>query len=101
MKKSIAVIKLQGHGIEVLQRVRPRHTNIPEGAALEPPCSLKWTRFDHSLELGAFSYMVSGYAFAARIGRYCSIAESVQIGRQDHSMKGVSVIPPKISGVQK
>jgi acetyltransferase-like isoleucine patch superfamily enzyme len=54
---------------------------------------LKWTEFHHSLELGAFSYHVSGYAFAARIGRYCSFGEEVQIGRQNHPMSWSSTSP--------
>ena len=66
---------------------------VPIGARLEAPSSLKWTEYQHSLELGAFSYHVSGYAFAARIGRYCSFGEDVQIGRQNHPTDWSSTSP--------
>jgi acetyltransferase-like isoleucine patch superfamily enzyme len=49
--------------------------------------------YEHSVELGAFSYHVSGYAFAARIGRYCSFGENVQIGRQNHPTDWASTSP--------
>lgn len=70
-----------------------RHVKLPIGAEMEAPCSLKWTEYQHSLKLGAFSYHVSGYAFAARIGRYCSFGEDVQIGRQNHPLTWASTSP--------
>ncbi len=70
-----------------------KQINLPQGALIEAPSSLKWTEYHHSLELGAFSYHVSGYAFAARIGRYCSFGEDVQIGRQNHPMTWSSTSP--------
>lgn len=70
-----------------------KQVKVPIGSKLEAPSSLKWTEYHHSLELGAFSYHVSGYAFAARVGRYCSIGEEVQIGRQNHPMTWSSTSP--------
>lgn len=58
--------------------------SLPEDCRFEPPCSMKWMGVAHSLHLGAFSYAVSGYYFATKIGRYSSIGESVQIGRGSH-----------------
>lgn len=66
---------------------------MPEHSVLEAPASLKWTEYEHSIELGAFSYHVSGYCFGARIGRYCSFGENVQIGRQNHPLDWVSTSP--------
>jgi len=66
---------------------------LPQKVLLEPPCSLKWMGINHSLTLGAFSYAVSGFYFACRIGRYCSIGEAVQIGRHSHPMHWVSTSP--------
>ena len=83
--------QLMALGVEVLPS--PGGRTIPKSAALEPPCSLKWLAIEHSFTLGAFSYAVSGYAFAANIGRYCSIGENVQIGRQDHPTAWVSTSP--------
>lgn len=60
---------------------------------IEAPSSLKWTDYQHSLKLGAFSYHVSGFACAAHIGRYCSFGEQVQIGRQNHAMSWSSTSP--------
>ena len=67
--------------------------SLPEKISLEPPCSLKWMRPDYSLIMGAFSYAVSGYYFAAVIGRYVSIGEDVQIGRGSHPIDWVSTSP--------
>jgi chloramphenicol O-acetyltransferase type B len=83
--------KLMARGVEVLPS--DAGLSIPKTAILEPPCSLKWLGIEYAFELGAFSYAVSGHAFATRIGRYCSIGESVQFGRQDHPMTWVSSSP--------
>jgi chloramphenicol O-acetyltransferase type B len=66
---------------------------LPRQTTLEPPCSLKWMGIEHSLSMGAFSYAVSGFFFAVRIGRYTSIGESVQIGRGDHPTSWLSTSP--------
>lgn len=92
MMKTVPVADLRQRGVEVLPRPQgvirlPRHTVI------EAPSSLKWTQFEHSIELGAFSYQVSGFCAAARIGRYCSFGEDVQIGRQNHPMTWASTSP--------
>lgn len=84
---------LQRLGVEVLPRGTGREVNLPRHTVLEAPCSLKWSQFEHSLELGAFSYQVSGFCSAARIGRYCSFGEAVQIGRQNHPTDWVSTSP--------
>jgi acetyltransferase-like isoleucine patch superfamily enzyme len=47
----------------------------------------------HSVFMGAFSYAVSGYFFACRIGRYCSIGENIQAGRYNHPLDWVSTSP--------
>ena len=89
----IPLMKLKQRGIEVLPRGGPPEITLPRHSVIEAPCSLKWTAFEHSLELGAFSYQVSGHCFAGRIGRYCSFGEGVQIGRQDHPTHWVSTSP--------
>jgi acetyltransferase-like isoleucine patch superfamily enzyme len=66
---------------------------LPDDVVFEPPCSLKWMSIQHSLHLGAFSYAVSGFYFACRIGRYCSFGEQVQIGRHSHPMHWISTSP--------
>lgn len=66
---------------------------LPDNMQLEPPCSLKWMSAEYFLALGAFSYAVSGYYFATRIGRYCSFGEQVQVGRQAHPMRSMSSSP--------
>lgn len=89
---SIPISWLQDRGIEVLSR-GGKAVNLPKNTRLEAPGSLKWTEYEHSIHLGAFSYQVSGYCFAARIGRYCSFGENVQIGRQDHPLTWASTSP--------
>ncbi|WP_298215407.1 CatB-related O-acetyltransferase [Acidocella sp.] len=66
---------------------------LPDATILEPPCSIKWMKADHALEMGAFSYAVSGYYFGAKIGRYTSIGEAVQIGRGSHPTSWASTSP--------
>lgn len=69
------------------------HARFPEETICETPCSIKWMAIEHSLHIGAFSYAVSGFYFASRIGRYTSIGESVQVGRQDHHTDWLSTSP--------
>ena len=92
-KISIPIRRLEQAGIEVLPRGPSKQVALPRHTVLEAPGSLKWTDYEHSIEMGAFSYQVSGYCFAARIGRYCSFGEEVQIGRQNHPMSWVSTSP--------
>jgi acetyltransferase-like isoleucine patch superfamily enzyme len=82
--------QLQGLGVSTLH-----HHNfvLPAESVFEPPCSMKWMTVQHSLTLGAFSYAVSGFYFGARIGRYVSIGENVQIGRHAHPLDWASTSP--------
>jgi len=66
---------------------------FPLESQFEAPCNTQWIDIQHSFSIGAFSYTVSGYFFACRIGRYCSIGESVQIGRGNHPMTWLSTNP--------
>ena len=92
-KLTISIGALKKKGIEVLPRGASRSIALPQNTRLEAPSSLKWTQYEHSIHLGAFSYQVSGYCFAARIGRYCSFGEDVQIGRQDHPLTWATTSP--------
>ena len=71
----------------------PGSLRLPMDCTFESPCSTKWMEIHHSLSMGAFSYAVSGYFFACRIGRYCSIGENVQAGRGDHPLDWLSTSP--------
>jgi acetyltransferase-like isoleucine patch superfamily enzyme len=66
---------------------------LPDNTTFEAPCSIKWMKAEHSLEMGAFSYAVSGYYFGVKIGRYTSIGEAVQIGRGSHPVSWGSTSP--------
>jgi acetyltransferase-like isoleucine patch superfamily enzyme len=66
---------------------------LPDDTVFEAPCSFKWMGIEHSFSMGAFSYGVSGYYFASRIGRYCSFGEQVQVGRHAHPMNWASTSP--------
>ncbi|ANB33522.1 transferase [Rhodovulum sulfidophilum] len=90
---TVSIGNLTRKGVEVLPRGDSAKLRMPRRTRLEAPCSLKWTQYEFSLELGAFSYQVSGYCFGARIGRYCSFGEEVQIGRQDHPLTWASTSP--------
>lgn len=91
---SVSIKSLRSRGVEVLNRgPLQSNINLPKKTRIEAPSSLKWTNYEHSIHLGAFSYQVSGYCFGARIGRYCSFGEEVQIGRQNHPLAWVSTSP--------
>lgn len=83
---------LRDRGIEVLERPGGQIT-LPTHSVLEAPGSLKWTVYENLIEMGAFSYQVSGYCAGAKIGRYCSFGEEVQIGRQSHPTTWASTSP--------
>lgn len=89
---SVPISWLHERGIEVLPRPNGV-VNLPRATVLEAPSSLKWAQIEYSLQLGAFSYQVSGYCCAARIGRYCSMGEDVQIGRQNHPTSWATTSP--------
>lgn len=91
--KTVTASALIERGIEVLERGKSGKIILPRHTVIEAPGSLKWTRYEHSIELGAFSYQISGYCFGARIGRYCSFGENVQIGRQNHPTDWASTSP--------
>jgi chloramphenicol O-acetyltransferase type B len=82
--------KLKEYGVEILH---PNIFFLPSSCTFEPPCSIKFSCIEYSLELGAFSYQVSGFSFATKIGRYTSIGEDVQIGRQNHPTTWLSTHP--------
>lgn len=91
---TVAIPILYAQGIEVLRRPGAGGAvTLPRHSVIEAPASLKWAAFEHSIELGAFSYQVSGTCIAARIGRYCSFGEEVQIGRQNHPVTWASTSP--------
>jgi len=90
---SVSIKRLHDAGIEVLRRGISGSVNLPRATRIEAPSSLKWTEFQLSLDLGAFSYQVSGFCCAARIGRYCSFGEAVQVGRQNHPLSWISTSP--------
>lgn len=92
-KISVPIRSLRDRGVEVLRRASGNLVSVPRNSVIEAPSSLKWTEYEFSLALGAFSYQVSGYCFAARIGRYCSFGEQVQIGRQNHPLTWATTSP--------
>ncbi|MGL6208648.1 MAG: antibiotic acetyltransferase [Paracoccaceae bacterium] len=90
---TVSIKALRDRGIEVLPRGGDPTVTLPQHTRIESPSSLKWTVYEQSIHLGAFSYQVSGYCFGARIGRYCSFGEEVQIGRQNHPLTWASTSP--------
>ena len=83
------IARLREAGVECFLGAGHR---LPTASVLEPPCSVKWMKVDHSLSLGAFSYAVSGNFMAVTIGRYTSIGEQVQM-RGSHPTGYVSTSP--------
>lgn len=63
------------------------------GSTYEIPCQVK-TSMKDILSVGAFSYINGKGRFTnVRIGRYCSIAESVKIGYPEHPTNWLSTSP--------
>ncbi|EPX75551.1 CatB-related O-acetyltransferase [Salipiger mucosus] len=94
MNEQVSISWLKSRGVEALSRGGLNNkVTLPRNTQIEAPASLKWTQYEFRLELGAFSYQVSGYCFGAKIGRYCSFGEEVQIGRQNHPMSWISTSP--------
>jgi len=70
-----------------------QNVSIPINSIFEPPCSIKGGRIEYMFKIGAFSYIVNGFFFNTIIGRYCSIAEDVNIGWHSHPLHYVSTSP--------
>lgn len=85
-------VLLHQHGVESFHAANGG-VYLPAMFQCEPPCSIKWMQIDYGGRIGCFSYAVSGYYFATAIGRYTSIGEDVQIGRQDHPLDWMSTSP--------
>jgi len=82
--------RLQARGVETLHGLG---VNISGDLVMEPPCSIKWMATESQVSLGAFSYAVSGFYSAVKIGRYTSIGEQVQVGRANHVLTWTSTSP--------
>lgn len=93
MLESYSISWLKNRGIEAEGRHGFSKVTLPKNTVLEAPSGLKSTTYRIFLRLGAFSYQVSGFCAAAKIGRYCSIGEEVQIGRQNHPSHWISSSP--------
>ena len=68
------------------------HSWVDGTATIEAPCQ-PFAGFgcQDTLEIGAFSYSMSHITpHVASIGRYCSIAESVQFGHEEHPSRWLS-----------
>lgn len=85
------ISSLVSRGVEC--HLTPGKDHVSSIAEFEPPCGLKSLDFMHGSRLGAFSYGVSGFASEVTIGRYCSMGESVQIGRGAHPISWMSTSP--------
>jgi acetyltransferase-like isoleucine patch superfamily enzyme len=62
-------------------------------AVLERPVRLSNATIMHDSSIGAFSYLTDGSVYNSDIGRYCSIAKSVNIGQSNHPMDWLSTNP--------
>ncbi|WP_406720445.1 sulfotransferase [Thioclava litoralis] len=81
---------LAEYGVDASQRV----VNILSSrSSVEPPARLSDMAVHGACLFGAFSYSVSGDAYATELGRYCSIAAGVNIGQFNHTMNWLSMSP--------
>lgn len=82
------MVDLERFGIEVWEDI-----NLHNSTKLAKHSAIKGAFIGPQVELEAFSYIVSGFLSCSRIGRYCSIGEDVQIGRQNHNYTQFSTSP--------
>ncbi|MEK6218686.1 MAG: hypothetical protein N2B59_05975 [Psychrobacter sp.] len=80
---------LRSNGLDIVGQGR----NLPKDFIFAQPSGIKRAEIGQQVELGAFSYIVSGYLCGVTIGNYCSFGEDVQIGRQSHPIDWVSTSP--------
>ena len=66
---------------------------LPEGFHFEAPTRINNAIFRGDCKSGAFSYCADGQFANTAIGRYCSIARSVNIGQFDHPKDWLSTNP--------
>lgn len=71
----------------------PGTKNLPDGFSFEAPTRPNNAVFRQNSGMNAFSYCADGMFTAVTIGRYCSIARSVNIGQFDHPKDWLSTNP--------
>ncbi|HEU0218514.1 MAG TPA: CatB-related O-acetyltransferase [Stellaceae bacterium] len=67
--------------------------DLPAWFILEPPVNLQSVALVSGSAVGAFTYFVNGFVNNSKFGRYCSIAEAVNLGRGDHPTEWLSSSP--------
>lgn len=67
--------------------------NVSKDFVFEAPSRINKSVFKGLSSIGAFSYCSDGLVNATHIGRYCSIARSVNIGQFDHPTDWLSTHP--------
>ncbi len=84
-----------GVNVNALQRFANLKCGVFEG-----PCSIHASMLGE-VHFGAFSYVGSGEISHARIGRFCSIANSVTIGPAEHPTGWLSSHPFQYNGTRR
>jgi acetyltransferase-like isoleucine patch superfamily enzyme len=67
--------------------------DLPRWFIFEPPVNLQSATLASGSAVGAFTYFVNGFINNGKFGRYCSVAESVNLGRGDHPTDWLSTSP--------
>lgn len=80
---------LRSNGLDIVGLNR----NLPKDFIFAHPSGIKRAQIGQQVELGAYSYIVSGYLCGVTIGNYCSFGRDVQVGRQSHPIEWVSTSP--------
>jgi acetyltransferase-like isoleucine patch superfamily enzyme len=66
---------------------------LPSWFLFEPPVNLQSATLVSGSAVGAFTYFVNGFINNGKFGRYCSVAEAVNLGRGDHPTDWLSTSP--------
>lgn len=86
---STKIAYLRSIGLDIVGN----HKYLSPDFKFSSPSGIKMAGVEQGVSIGAFSYIVSGYLCGVSIGRYCSIGENVQIGRQNHPLTWISTSP--------
>ncbi len=86
---------LNDNGIEHNWR---ENYNLADKFSFEAPLRTADANLIHDIRIGAFTYVVDGYIYHTRIGRYCSIARGINCGAGDHPLHWLSTHPFQFQG---
>ena len=90
IRNPLTSAELSQYGLDLSDRTA---RSLPGNFRFEAPAKLSSALLHGHCSVGAFSYLVDGHIYQTQIGRYCSIARSINIGQFNHQMTWLSTHP--------